>query len=213
MIGVVIPTRGDRTVFIERCLFMMYRQTLKIDKIEVVDEQPKSNDKDITYRYRKGFESLFKQGCKVVFLIEDDDWYSEDYIKTMYDQWLHLRKPQILGVGNTTYYHLNRSEHTTMTHKFRSSAFSTMVTKDVMNINFPKDNYPFLDISLWQQLKGKTFIPKSTICLGIKHGIGVCGGSGHNPGFKYQNQDENYSFLKKIIGQDFNFYKKMIENI
>ncbi len=209
MIGIVIPTRGDRKVFLDQCLKMMDGQTMLADKICIVNEEPKSDAKDITYRFRKGFKNLFDQGCDVVFLIEDDDWYSKDYIKTMYDNWKAANKPEIFGIGNTTYYHLGRKAHLTMTHPRRASAFSTMVTKSVMDIDWPADDYSFLDIVLWQQMKGVTFIPRDKISLGIKHGVGVCGGRGHNETFKYTNEDPYRSYLEVVTGNEFSFYKEL----
>jgi len=212
-IGVVIPTRGDRNIFLKKCLSMMDEQTLKPDVYCIVDEHPKSNEKDITFRYKKGFKELFEQGCEVVFLIEDDDFYCENYIKTMFSKWMELNKPEILGIGNTIYYHLQRKQYTEMIHPTRSSAFSTMVTNAVLNIKWPEDNYPFLDLELWKQLNGKTFIPSVPICLGMKHGVGICGGSGHNQNFNYKNEDSDSSYLKKITGNGFKYYKKIFHPI
>ena len=210
MIGVVIPTRGDRSDFLERCLMMLDRQTLKADETCIISESPKSEDKDITYRYRKGFEKLFAKGCTVVFMIEDDDWYSPEYIETMYTHWINSESPDVFGIGETTYYHLGRNTYSRMIHPNRSSAFSTMVSKAVLDIDFPDDNYPFLDLELWKQLKGKTFIPDENICLGIKHGVGVCGGRGHDDDFKYDNQDKDFHYLKKIVGPSWKYYKNLL---
>jgi len=206
-IGLAIPTRGDRNIFLSKCLQMMNNQTRKADLIHVVSEAPKSEDKDITYRYKKAFKYLFKQGCDVVFLIEDDDFYSEEYIETMLTEWIQAGKPDVFGTDSTTYYHLNRRKYKTMKHVNRSSAFSTMVTKEVMNIDFPKDNEPFLDMEIWKQLNGKTFAPANQICLGIKHGVGLSGGRGHNENFPYDFEDENLGFLKSVVGEMFESYK------
>lgn len=210
MIGAVIPTRGDRSVFLNKCFEMVDYQTTPIDTICVVNEKPKSEEKDITYRYRKGLEKLFSRGCEVVFLIEDDDWYSRTYAQTMYSKWLQFGKPQIFGVGETIYYHLNKRSHSKMIHPLRSSAFSTMVTKDVLNIDWPADNESFLDLELWKQLNGKTFIPFSPICMGIKHGMGVCGGRAHGNDFRYQHQDSDFSYLKKITGPESKYYTDLL---
>ncbi len=213
MIGAVIPTRGDRKDFLDNCFKMLDKQSLLIDKIYLANDPPLSDEKDITLRYRKGFENLFSQGCEVVFLIEDDDFYHKDYIKIMFSKWLELNKPEILGVDSTTYYHLKKREFRIMNHKNRSSAFSTLVTKQVLNINWPEDSYPFLDLELWKQLKGVTFDPGKKICLGIKHNIGLSGGSAHNESFKYDIKDPDLDYLKTVVGKDFDFYKKMINDL
>jgi len=213
MIGLVVPTRGDRSIFLSRCLQMIENQTMKADLIHIVSEAPKSEDKDITYRYKKGFKYLFEQGCEVVFLWEDDDFYSEEYIEVMYKTWLAEGKPEVFGLGQTTYYHLQRKKYTTMTHPNRSSAFSTMVTKTVMNIDWPEDNEPFLDLKIWQQLDGKTFTPFVPICLGLKHGVGTCGGRGHLDGFPYTEEDNDSEYLKMITGTMFESYQNLVNQL
>jgi hypothetical protein len=209
MIGAVIPTRGDRSIFLSRCLEMMYSQTMTIDLIHVVSEAPKSEEKDITYRYKKGFEYLFKEGCEVVFLIEDDDFYAPNYIETMFHHWKLNGKPEAFGLGSTTYYHLQRKMYTTMMHPNRSSAFSTMVTEAVLDMDFPADNEPFLDLEIWKQLDGKTFYVPKPICLGIKHGVGACGGRGHLDEFPYKEQDPDSEFLLEVVGSMFKSYQNL----
>ena len=212
-IGAVIPTRGDRSELLKQCIKMLKAQTFPVDEIIIIDEEPKSVDKDITYRYKKGLAEAFEKGCDVVFMWEDDDWYSPNYVEVMYKAWINFGRPQIIGIGETTYYHLHRQSYSKMVHPLRSSAFATMVTKDVMDIKFPEDNYPFLDMHIWQQLKGETFIPYSPICLGIKHGVGVCGGRGHNNDFKYDSVDSDYNYLKSIVGPSWKYYKSLLGSI
>lgn len=212
-IGIAIPTRGDRSLFLSRCLEMMENQTRKADLIHIVSEAPKSEDKDITYRYKKAFNKLFADGCDVVFLIEDDDYYSEIYIETMFNEWVKAGKPEVFGTDSTTYYHLNRKCYKVMQHKNRSSAFSTMVTNAVLNIDFPKDNEPFLDLEIWKQLNGKTFTDSNNICMGIKHGVGLLGGKGHNESFPYEKQDNNHEFLKSVVGNMYNSYINLLKQL
>ena len=213
MIGVVIPTRGDRSIFLSRCLQMMDKQTMRADLIHVVSEAPKSEDKDITYRYKKGFKHLFEKGCEVVFLIEDDDFYARDYLEVMMAAWRINGKPEVFGLAETTYYHLNRKKYSTMKHPARSSAFSTMVTAAVLDIEYPADNESFLDLKIWQQMNGKTFTPLNPICLGIKHGVGTCGGRGHLEDFPYKEEDPDSEFLKQVTGPMFNSYQNLVHQL
>ena len=121
-IGILIPTRGDRKELLLYALRQMDRQTRKPDMIELVDDAPLNGDKDITWRYRLGCERIFSKGADVVFLIEDDDWYSPDYIETMMNKWEESGKPGIFGIEETTYYHLGLRSFQHEVHKGRASA-------------------------------------------------------------------------------------------
>lgn len=211
-IGVLIPTRGDRKVFLKQAGKLLSRQTLMPDVIEVVDDEPLTNDIDITYRYRIGCQRLFNKGCGVVIFWEDDDWYSRDYIAIMMDNWGKSGKPPIFGIGSTTYYHVLDLKYLTIAHKDRASAMATMVTNAVLNVKWGRDNDAYTDVVIWKQLRGKTFLPPFPICLGIKHNIGMVGGGGHDTtNYTHYNQtDPNKAFLKSIVGPDFSFYNDIL---
>ena len=205
-IGVLIPDRGDRPIFLKQAISLLSKQTIIPAFMEIVDDPPLSHDIDITYRYRLGCERLFKKGCDAVIFWESDDFYAENYLETMTREWLKSEKPDIFGIGNTTYYHVT-GKYFKINHPERASAMSTMVTNKVLGISWPSDNYHYLDITLWQQLQGKTFIPSSPICLGIKHGIGMVGGGCHNSNSgHYTSFDKDGEYLKSITGSEFEFY-------
>lgn len=206
-IGVLIPTRGNRRIFLRQAFYLLSRQTFKPDDLEVVDHQPASDEIDITYRYRIGCQRLFERGCEVVIFWEDDDWYAPDYIQTMVTNWRLNGKPPIFGLGTTTYYHIGAFKYFTIPHRHRSSAMSTMVTNAVLKINWGPDNNAYTDVVVWEQLKGKTFLSRKHLCLGIKHDFGLVGGGAHNGDNKhYTTQDKDKSFLKAVVGPDLDFY-------
>ena len=178
MIGVLIITRGDRPRFIEHAKFLLSKQTRKPDVIEIVDDKPISNEIDITYRYRIGCERLFKKGCDVIIFWEDDDWYRNDYVQKMTEGWEMSGKPPIFGISTTIYYHALTNKYIHLSHPGRASMMSTMISKEAV-INWGNDNYAYTDMVLWQQLKGVSVAFDETIAIGIKHGIGLCGGGGH----------------------------------
>lgn len=212
-IGVLIPTRGDRKKFLNQAKKLLLNQTVKPNYIEIVDDAPVNNDVDITYRYRIGCERLFSKGCEIVLFWEDDDWYAPEYIETMVDEWKRARMPEIFGIGYSTYYHILGNKYMTIAHKGRASAMSTLVTKKVLSINWGADNYAYTDIVLWKELKGSTFHPQKPINLGIKHGMGLCGGGGHTLDFQHYNKtDFEKEYLKNIVGSDFDFYKNFNYN-
>lgn len=209
-IGVIIPDKGDRPAFLKHCLDMMERQTIPPDFIRVVSEDSGIPGVDISWRYKKGIESIFNQsGCDVAFLIENDDWYKNTYIETMLTRWSIAGKPDLFGIATSVYYHIKLKKYKALMHPNRSSAFSTMVTPAVLGREFCADNEAFFDLYLWKSgLLKQTFVPSQQICLGIKHGSGLCGGKGHQESFPYDKDDHDSSYLKSVIDtKSFNFYE------
>lgn len=210
-IGVLIPTRGDRTEFLEFAKAQIAKQTLQPDLIEIVNDPPKSAEKDITWRYRIGCDRIFSKGADVVLFMEDDDFYCDDYIKTMVEMWEANGKPNSFGIADTYYYHLGIRKWMRMQHPNRASAFSTMVTKEILNIKWPDDHYSFVDIDIWKQLRGRSVLTNKILTLGIKgYGEGaVFGGIGHNEKWvAYKSTDTDLAWLKDKTGDRFSFYQK-----
>lgn len=214
-IGVLIPTRGDRPELLNFAIRQMERQTRKPDVIELVNDAPLSGDKDITWRYRIGCERIFAKGVDVVLLIEDDDWYDATYIERLVGEWEKAGKPGIFGIGNTTYYHLGIKAYNEEIHTGRASAMSTLLTKVVQNIQWAKDNYVWTDIDLWKKIPGKTVMFERLLSLGVKHGIGLTGGIGHNAkwgGYKHKDPDMNW-LMNTVDQEAFEFYKNMASRL
>lgn len=217
MVGALIPTRGDRPNFLNFSLNQLNRQTKRVDLIEVVDDPPKdANVKDITFRYRIGMERLFGKGADVIFLWEDDDYYSPVYVETMLHHWTLHQKPDIFGINFTVYYHLRLRSYFRMNHPNRSSAFCTMVTRrGISNFTWPNDNHSFVDIDLWRQIRGFAFVPNSVLALGIKgyNEGGHFGGIGHNdkwPAYS-KNGDGDLGWLKSVVDQEsLDFYRNFM---
>jgi hypothetical protein len=229
-IAVIIPDRNDRPQFLKNCLRMLEAQTLKPDIIELVNddilnfnadgysEPPAKPQKDITWRYRTGYDRLRKKGVDCILLIENDDWYSTKYIETMVNEWVSRGKPNLLGTSYTIYYHIGLNAYLTMNHPSRSSAMSTLIKPD-LNFNWCADNDPFTDMHLWKVIPNRIiFTPSHHICIGIKHGVGLCGGKMHNDEKteRYARagvQDKDKSFLNSIMDSDsFNFYTTVLCN-
>jgi hypothetical protein len=209
-IGVIIPDRGDRPGFLENCLRMIKAQTLKPAIIELVNDEPTSKNYDITKRYRMGYDRLRNKDLDIIALMENDDWYAPEYLETMISRWISSGKPEIFGLDHTIYYHIRLFAHFTMNHSSRSSAMNTIVKPD-LNFKWCPDHEPYTDIHLWNTLKGTIISPEKTICMGIKHGIGLCGGRSHLDRLhRYINPDEQKEFLKATLDQvSFEFYSKV----
>lgn len=214
-IAAVTPTRGDRGRLLEQRKLYVGRQSLPFTSHIIVDNPPLDQRKDITKRFREGITKAFAQGAELVFLIEDDDWYHPDYVRDMVHGWERAGKPKCFGVGYSYYYHLGTRAWLQMKHPERASAFSTMVTRDVLSMSWPGDHEPFFDIHLWKQLQGKTFQPASPIAVGVKHGIGMSGGIGHRKEWAmYKFKDSDMSWFRSHTGEDdFLFYKQLSDEL
>ena len=206
-VGVIIPDRNDRPKFLEHCLKMLSKQTMQPTFIEDVNFVNPTNNFDLTQRVRIGFDRL-KNICDCVLIIENDDYYSENYIETMVNKWIELGKPELLGTDYTYYYHIFKKQYRKLIHKGRASLMNTLINTK-LNVNWCDNNDIFLDLHLWNKHKGLTFTPEVPIAVGIKHGIGLCGGSGHNRMVLTEN-DESLEVLKSLVDKEsFNFYKSL----
>jgi hypothetical protein len=207
-IGVLVPDRNDRPLFLRQCLRMIGGQTLKPDFVFVVNYEPSSEEFDLTQRVRRGFETLKNNGADVVLIMENDDFYSVNYIETMVQEFKKSGEPFIFGTDFTIYYHIKKREFRKLSHPGRASLMNTLLRVDAPII-WPSDSEIYLDLFLWSQIKGKTFSPKEIISLGIKHGFGLCGGSGHVL-MRFDNQDFNFKFLKSVVDEErFKFYSSI----
>jgi hypothetical protein len=211
VIGVLIPDRRDRKDFLNHCILMVGNQTVYPDFIELVNYEPLSASVDLTQRVKYGFEILKTKGCDCVLIMENDDYYSKDYIKTLSENWENSGRPDIFGTDQTIYYHLGQRKYNVLKHSGRASLMNTLISCEAV-FKFPADDLVYLDIYLWQNLKGKTFKPYNFLSLGIKHGVGLCGGNGHNS-MNYKNDDKDLIFLKCIERESFNFYFKIAEQM
>lgn len=214
-IGLVIPTRGDRPDFIKVCKSLIHRQTVQPDEIVFVNFEGKPGVKDITLRYKRGLDELTKRGCDLAFLWEDDDWYSPVYIEWMIEEWKKANKPRLFGVGETFYYHLGQKKRLYMKHFERASAFNTMLRLPVQMESWPPDNYSFIDLHFWKNINGQTvrFVDlNKPFSIGIKHGVGMTGGGGHNRSFKLWETGLYEDWFKKAVGEDYDlFYASLRE--
>ncbi len=210
-IGVLIPDRGDRPAFLKQCKKYLAYQTVQPHEVLFVDYAPESADVDVTQRYRRGCLELFDRKCDVILFLENDDFYSPHYIALMMIEWKKANRPLIFGIGYTIYYHIFQQMYVTIPHRQRASAMSSLVTRSILGMKWPKDNNPYLDAEMWAQIPGKTFIPRSPLCLGIKHGIGLVGGGAHNGDCPHYNiHDQGGAWLAGMVGaESFEFYKEM----
>lgn len=207
-----MPHRGDRDMFLPQFYKCLDSQTLKPSRVEIIDYVPKNGDVDITPRYREGYERLRGKVDLIAFM-EIDDFYRPEYLQTMASGWKANRCPDIFGTNYTIYYHVGIKKYFRFEHYGRASMMSTVIKPD-LEINWPVDHDPYTDLHLWKNQKGwtkATFAPNKHITVGIKHGIGMCGGRMHiDHLYKYNNSDEDLSFLSAIVGESLDFYKSLL---
>lgn len=206
-IGVICPDRGDRPRFLQNFKRMLNYQTLQPDEVMIVDFPPTDDNYDITKRYRIGYEEMSKRGVDLIAFMENDDWYSCNYLEEMVLQWHRNYQPDIFGTNYTIYFHLKLNAYFTMNHKLRSSAMSTLI-KPNLEFEWCKDSEVYTDIHLWYNIPKKlTFKPEKHICLGMKHGVGKFGGRNHVDRMnRYVNKD-GLALLKETMDKEsFDFY-------
>jgi glycosyltransferase involved in cell wall biosynthesis len=208
-VAILIPTR-DRPQFLANCLRMMQAQTVQPDHIEIVDDAPLSAAKDITWRYRNGYDRLRNKGFDAILFIEDDDWYAPNYIETMLREWQKHGKPDIFGTNYTIYYHLKLKAWFTMNHPERASAMNTLIKPD-LEINWCPDHEPYTDLHLWFSIKGIAYTPEKIIAIGMKHGEGTCGGRNHTDKLeRFKIADADLRFLAvNLDRKSMEFYKNL----
>lgn len=209
-IGIIIPTRNDRPHFLRNCLRMIDAQTVQPEIVELISEPPVLNGCDITWRYRKGYERLRNKGLDAIFLMEDDDWYSPDYIEIMLKEWEGNSRCDIFGTRYTIYYHILYHQHFTMYHQDRASAMNTLIKPD-LHFLWCDDSDPYTDMHLWQALKGYTFVPEKIISIGIKHGVGLTGGHTHTNKL-HRYKEKNIKLSEVMDKESCEFYTNYFTN-
>ena len=218
-IAVLIPTRGDRPAFLSLAYEYLKRQTLLPDIIELVCDPPISEGKDLCWRVQMGLERIARQTEEidntVVLFWEDDDWYAPNYIESMVKQYKKAGSPELFGIEYSIYYHLLRKSFRRFKHTGRASLMSTMMKLSLVEkIHWTRTHEPWMDLYLWEGMSNvdrKLWAPEPPISVGIKHGIGVCGGIGHSltaKKFRYDGALEN---LRSWIGDDVERYEDWFE--
>ncbi len=209
----ITPTRGDRPEFLQQCRKLISKQTLQPTDIIFMDYKPESKKRDLTQRYRRGIEEATRRGCECAVFWEDDDYYHPLYLNWLINEWKKANKPVYFGVGETYYYHLGAKARLRMKHPNRTSAFCTLV-KLPFRGDWPADHDPYLDMHLHKTGNVKTVEFRDIYAIGIKHGIGMIGGGGHSPRFKWDMMgDKAYSWFKKHCVDEMEFYDMMAKKI
>lgn len=208
----ITPTRGDR----DNLLSFTLKRVLHQANYQITVLYPPVSDAiDIVPRIKKGIEMAKRNGYDFVFIVEDDDYYPDGF----FNSWGELDNLDFVGFSDTIYYNLKNRTYQTFEHDGntgvpRSSLFCTGFRISALeNFNWPNDNWPFLDIRLWEfanRYDKRISLLKGNTALGIKgHGQGKAAGKGHSMLMKHSDND--YSFLKsRVDNEAFEFYTGLI---
>lgn len=213
-IAAVIPTRNNRPDFLAQCLRYLEKQTLPADKIYIVDYQQTVFPTDLKFRYRDGFEAV-RESVDLIFLIEDDDFYPANYFEKSVKMWESLGRPDLFGCETTIYYHLFTRAYWKDRHAGRASAFATAISsRAAENVIWESIDPLWVDIGLWRQVPNRATYSEP-LAIGIKHGIGKCGGVGHNRQFYRRRPnvftDPQYAWLRENTDREtFEFFMQQV---
>jgi len=203
--SIIIPDRKDRPELTEHCLFQMDRQTLKPERIYHINYIPLNDEMDLTQRVITGIDQSERDGIDKCFIIENDDYYPDDYFEKMQFDC------DMVGSEHTTYYNLKFKRYKILHHFGRSSLFCTgfRISK-IKNMVFPLKS---LDMRMWlfaQNLKVKFVNPGA---IGIKHGVGLYGGRSHGFNASYMKDSGMWYLKERVREESFEFYKSYHEKI
>jgi len=233
MIGVLIPTQHKRDFFLEKSFEMLNRQTLQPDEVLVMDwEHKEETNVDLNWRYINGLIYLFNLGCECVALWEEDDYYSDDYLKNVITLYQQLGKPNLFGIRNTIYYHLGLKRFALLRHQGHSSAMSMVLGRGIFNECVPNEWDVDFDYFLTRRIKNAIYVGlndftknENVVNIGMK-GISESGTMGHKKESQIYHRnvknslylssvfdDKNLEFLKRHTGVFFEFYLSIINKI
>lgn len=220
-LAVICPHRGDRPLFLENFKKILEKQTFQPEEILFVDYVPESELCDITQRYRRGYDQLRGKNLDLIAFMEVDDCYSPKYLEFMVNAWEKAGKPDLFGTSKTFYYHIRLFKWFTMEHYQRSSMMNTFLKPD-LNFLWCPDSEAYTDMHLWDNCRqlSRALIPLDPILsLGIKHGVGMCGGFSHTNKFDLYDgprggNDKNKELLKSVADSEaFEFFSNYFNGV
>lgn len=207
----IIPDRGDRPELTANCLRQLDRMTLKPDATFHINYPPEVEGYDLVQRIKSGIGmATMYDGFDLCFIIENDDFYPSNYFERFAP---YFEKYDFFGQEHSDYYNLRNLTHNRFDHQYRSSLFTTGFKISALNnFEWPDPSKPFLDIDLWKYARHKRRIFVETGAIGIKHGLGLCGGKGHK--FNMRNRDPEMKWLsERVDTESLEFYRSMSEKL
>ena len=195
---------GERIKLYEHCKTMIANQTRQPDDSIFIDYSPRHDKPDLVERIKAGLKEIDNDA--VVVVIEDDDYYPSTYLQWVEDNF----EGDIFGIPQTYYYQLPMRRYKLWTHPNRSALFTTSFRRSAIK-SLPPDDLITLDLWLWEKMPNRVLKDCPNSPLGMKHGIGKCGGIGHGINSPWEwIYDHDLEFLKQT--EYFDFYKKFVNS-
>ena len=206
VVHVVTPTRGDRPP-IFACLNQLYAawQDYPVAAHWRIAYQPRTDRPDLVTRVRLGLERAFDRGANLVLVMEDDDYYAPGYAREMVGEWERAGRPSALVSIDGARYHLaTRNWGHIREEKRRPALFMSGFSQ--MPDTWPAEDDLFLDARLPSMVPDlHQFVLPAWQAIGIKHGLGLCGGNQHWLMARKEwsgVSDSDGSVLREVIGED-----------
>ena len=236
LITLITPT-GDRPLAFALCQNWVRKQTMQSYQWIVIDDgkipmtpyvpmvyirrEPKANDPQCTLILNLMTALPLIEGKKII-IIEDDEYYAPKYVEEISAR---LDQHEVVGIGNTKYYHLfsggyyrhRNIDHASLAQTaFRDSFLSEF--KKILNTNI---EIARIDRQIWRKLRGSgrgvIFIDDESdpLYLGIKGLPGRPGVIGHDPEsspYHRRNQcpDIFRGVLMEWIPEDYGIYMDIV---
>ena len=234
-ITVITPT-CDRPIAFQRCNYYFNNQ-LKSFPVQwiVIDSginkiKPKNQNiyisikcnqnknKDIAKNYLSALDYI---SFNIVVFMEDDDWYANDYLKFVYD---NFDDSDIVGCQRNKYYNVTENYYFKNGNFRHSSLCSTAISKKIALNEFKrhceiafKKSHKFIDLKLWRSKVNKKFIKSNNKVIGMKCLPGKKGLAGHRIREKYLKDNDLKTLYSWLPKEDADWYatfskNKMVKN-
>lgn len=184
-ISLITPTGGRPEAF-NLCEHWISQQTVKPDEWIVVDDYPEATktsmnqkvirrepfwkNKEMTLPINLAMGIMAATG-DIIFVIEDDDWYSSNYIESMIKK---IQNFDLVGEGLAKYYNIKTNFyyiHNNLNHAgLFQTVFKKEISKEIINLILSNKNEKYIDGLIWKFINRnkKIFISKSPLSIGIK---------------------------------------------
>ncbi len=221
----LITPSSDRQLCINRCEDYIKRQTYRGPLQWIIAEDSKIpynltlgqdhihlNPKDDKVSsFLKNITSILPRiEYDKVLIIEDDDWYSPDYIKLYCTR---LERYELVGEGPARYYNIKERLWRICGNEHRASFCQTALKANQLSalyVSIQRHN-AFVDSRLWNKKCRKFVFQGDCHCIGIKGMPGKKGiGMGHRPLNRktFFTPDPDMKQLEKWIGKpDTDYYR------
>jgi glycosyltransferase involved in cell wall biosynthesis len=228
----ITPT-GDRELVFSLCQRWVKEQTVQPDQWIVVDDGKtpiKCLDrsiKSLQYIRRKPEQSdpkhtlllnmqkaLSVAAGGVIFVLEDDEYYANDYLETMMS---HLQDKQAVGIIHSKYYHVSGRYIKNVNTKYASLAQTGFRRELVPTVIDLLKGDTFLDLRIWRHIQAHggecLFHDRNhSVYVGMKGMPGRFGiGAGHRP-HSFYYPDPEYRMLKEWMPDHYQVYIDLIKS-